>query len=65
MTLREGFYGVSIAWLAVGAVWFAWLFRTATHLQTIDPEQWRVVDKGREEMEDEDSEEKFKYFYCF
>ena len=65
MTLTEGFYGVSIAWLAVGAVWFAWLFRTATHLQTIHPEQWRVVDKGRDEMEEENSEEKFKYFYCF
>ena len=46
-------------------MWFAWLFRTATHLQTIHPEQWRVVDKGRDEMEEEDSEEKFKYFYCF
>merc|ERR1719192_2205559 len=62
-TIQEGFYTLSIIWAVIGAVWFVWGFRTIRQFQSLDPKEWRVVDKPvREERE---REEKFKYFYCF
>ena len=59
LTLRDGFYTITTAGLLLGAVWFVWQFRTMRHLQTINPKEWRIVNK-QEQTEDE-----FKYFYCF
>ena len=64
VTIQEGFYTMSAVWLVIGAVWFVWVFRTVRKIQTIDPKEWRVVNKP-EKKEGEASEEKFKYFYCF
>ena len=64
VTIQEGFYTMSAVWLVIGAVWFVWVFRTVREIQTIDPKEWRVVNKP-EKKEGEASEEKFKYFYCF
>ena len=67
VTLQEGFYIMSAAWLVVGALWFVWLSRTVRHLQTINITEWRVVINRQEEKNDEEEkkQEKFKYFYCF
>ena len=65
VTLQEGFYIMSAAWLVVGAVWFVWLSRTVRHLQTINVTEWRVVIRQEKNDEEEENQEKFKYFYCF
>ena len=67
VTLQEGFYIMTAAWLVVGALWFVWLLRTVRHLQTINITEWRVVINRQEKKNDEEEEkqEKFKYFYCF
>ena len=62
VTLQEGFYTLSFVWAAIGALWFVWGFRTLRHLQSLDPKEWRVVDKP---VKKEKKEEKYKYFYCF
>ena len=66
VTTREGFYLISGVWLALGTLWFVWIFRALRHLQTINPGEWRVLNKPvkRQEEEEEGKEEKFKYFYC-
>ena len=66
VTTREGFYIISGVWLALGTLWFVWIFRALRQLQTIDPVEWRVLNKPvkREEEDEEGNEEKFKYFYC-
>ena len=63
VTTREGFYLISGVWLAVGTLWFVWIFRALRQLQTIDPVEWRVLNKPVKREEGE-AEEKFKYFYC-
>ena len=66
VTLQEGFYIMSAAWLVVGAVWFVWLSRTVRHLQTINVTEWRVVIRQEKNNDEEEKkQEKFKYFYCF
>ena len=62
ITIQEGFYTMSVVWVVIGAVWFIWGFRTIRQFQSLDTDQWRVVDKPVNEQE---KKKKFKYFYCF
>ena len=62
VTIQEGFYTMSVVWVVIGAVWFIWGFRTIRQFQSLDTDQWRVVDKPVNEQE---KKKKFKYFYCF
>ena len=64
VTVQEGFYTMSSVWLAIGAVLFVWVVRTVRQIQTIDPKEWRVVNRP-ERKEEEANTERFKYFYCF
>ena len=67
VTTQEGFYTMSGVWLAIGALWFVWIFRAVRQLQTIEPGDWRVLNRqeSREarEVAGDDRGEKFKYFY--
>ena len=54
---------ISILWLIIACVWFIWVFRTVRQVQTINPLEWRVVNKPKTDKEN--NEEKFKYFYVF
>lgn len=63
-TLTDGYFGLSIACVVIGFVWFVWCFRTVRRLQLIKVSEWRVV--GKEEGEKErEATKKFKFFYCF
>jgi len=64
VTLQEGFYTMATVWLVIGSLWFVWVFRTIRHVQTIDPKQWRVINKA-EMKEEEANKDNFKYFYFF
>jgi len=68
-TLTEGFYGLSITCVVIGALSFIWVFRTVRRLQEIEVEKWRVVKKDNtedksKEMGAEENSESFKFFYC-
>ena len=64
VTTREGFYTISAVWLALGALWFVWIFRALRQLQTIEPGEWRVLNRPeRREVAGDNRREKFKYFY--
>ena len=67
VTTREGFYIISGLWLALGTIWFVWIFRALRQLQTIEPGDWRIVNRQEtreaREMAGDDPGEKFKYFY--
>ena len=60
VTVREGFFTISIVWVVIGAVSFIWAFRTFRHFQTLNNDQWRVT--GKEKKKDQMND--FKYFYC-
>ena len=59
VTTQEGFYVMSGVWLAIGALWFVWIFRALRQLQTIEPGEWRVLNRP----ERRENGEKFNYFY--
>jgi len=68
VTVQEGFYTMSSVWLAIGCLWFVWVFRALRYLQSIPPREWRVVNKLEKKEEEEremDNQEKFKIFYFF
>lgn len=63
-TITDGYFGLSIACVVIGFIWFVWGLRTIRKLQEIDVSEWRVVKKTEAEDKKEDKE-KFKFFYCF
>ena len=64
VTTQEAFYTISGVWLAIGALWFVWIFRAMRQLQTIEPGDWRVLNRPeRREVAGDNRREKFKYFY--
>jgi len=66
-TITEGYYILSGVCFAVGFLWFVWGWRTIRKLQTIEVQEWRVVNKVQvpEDEKKQKDEQKFKYFYCF
>ena len=59
VTTQEAFYTISGVWLAIGALWFVWIFRALRQLQTIEPGEWRVLNRPERRQ----NGEKFNYFY--
>lgn len=65
-TITEGYYILSIVCCGVGYLWLLWGWRAIRQLQRVDPEQWRVVGRNRDQnKESAEKKSKFKYFYCF
>jgi len=66
ITLSNGFYAMSIAWVCIGAVWLIWGWRTVKNLQLEERDTWRVIKKkGEAENQKKEERRKFNYFYCF
>jgi len=64
-TLSDGFYGLGIACVLFGFVWFVWAFRTIRRIQEVEVKEWRVVKTDSKEKEEEIEKTKYKFFYCF
>ena len=64
VTAQEGFYTISGLWLTFGVLWFVWIFRALRHLQTIEPGNWRVLNRPeRREVAGNNRRENFNYLY--
>jgi len=65
-TITEGYYILSIVCCCVGYLWLVWGWRAIGQLQRVDPGQWRVVGRTKEQTKESgEKKPKFKYFYCF